>query len=572
MNKRIKAIHEAGTGAAQPAMRTVAEPHGWEVRTARLDPRAYGITLDDSELSLADMAWRRARATPDAVAFEFEDGSKATFGDLVEEAEALSCGLQELGLSTGDTISFQLPNWRESVVINIAAAALGLVINPITPIYRGAELRHILADSRARLIFIPETYRSFNYVNLLTALAAEARAPIRVVVVRGAGAGALSYAELVRLGRGRSLRLPLARPDAIKMLMYTSGTTGLAKGVLHTHRSAAYATWIRSRLGPSTGRDVMFMPSPVTHATGYLIGLELPFRTGFSVALMDQWKPQMALEMITRCQVTHAAGATIFLRELLDEAERTKNRMPTLRVFGCGGAAVPLELIQRTTTATEQCVAYRSYGSTETPAVAGYAEDADLKSRSETDGRISGYDVRVVDTAGEIVPAGDAGQEGELLIRGPAMFVGYTDPEASAAAFDTDGYFRTGDLGVVTPRREIIVTGRRKDLIIRGGENLSPLEIEEALHRHPAVQEAAVVSMPHVRLGESVCAFLLVRDDAVPPSLIEIVEFLDEIGLARQKFPERIEIVASFPRTSLGKVRKDKLREAVRARPVVMYD
>lgn len=518
-------------------------------------------------VTVAAHAWAKAKAQPDAIAFRFDDGSVLRYGEAAADALALAGAMQQLGLVAGDTISFQLPNWREAVIINLAAAALGIVVNPITPIYRGAELRHILGDAHARWIFIPDRYRSIDYAQMIKTLLPYLPDMTQTVLVRGSGGGALDYESLLEKGRRKPPVLPDVDPDTVKLLLYTSGTTGRAKGVLHTHRTmdvgnrTSIDAW---RIGSG---DVMLMPSPVTHITGYSFGLELPFLSEATVAFIDRWDAAQAVPYIDQVQATACVAATPFLKELIDEAERQSSRLPSMRIFACGGASVSAELILRASQATERMRAIRVYGATEVPLVTkGFLGANELGLAAETDGRVIGYEVKVVDAGNVEVPEG---RPGELLIRGPSMMVGYTDAEETEKAIDADGYFKTGDIGLLTADMAIVVTARLKDLIIRGGENLSPKEIEDALMRHPAIAESAVVAMPHPRLGEGVCAFISIRPGTEAPSLMDIADFLEREGLARQKFPERIEYIADFPRTPSGKIRKDVLRDALRQQLVV---
>jgi len=238
-------------------------------------------------------------------------------------------------------------------------------------------------------------------------------------------------------------------------------------------------------------------------------------------------------------------------------------RLPTLRQFACGGAEVPPQLIYRAHELLENCRCFRVFGSTEVPLVTqGFQAVEDARLAAETDGRIYNYDVRIVDAEGaDVAP----GEEGEILARGPSMFLGYTDWQQTQEAIDGEGYFRTGDLGRAGEKGSLKISGRKKDIIIRGGENLSAKEIEDVLHRHPAVQEAAVVSMPHPRLGEAVCAYVIPHDAwarSVVPG--EIQDFVRSSGLAPQKTPEHVEFVSELPRTASGKIRKDILRENIR--------
>jgi acyl-CoA synthetase (AMP-forming)/AMP-acid ligase II len=516
-----------------------------------------------SELLVHQAAWAKAQHKPDEIALYVEDAPPISFGALAREARALAAGMAQLGLRPGDTVSFLLPNWREAVPINIAASALGLAVNPIVPIYRGAECLHILKDAGARLVFIPQSWRGFAYADMIEGLRDRLPALEHVVVVRAAeGNTAGSYEELLRKGEGRNLDLPEVDPDSVKLVLYTSGTTGPAKAVLHTHRTLAASRGAGAAYWRVCADDVVFMPSPVTHITGYSLAVEWPFFAPLKAALMLRWEAGAAIDYIERVGATLTVGATPFLQELVAEARRRGTGVPSLRMFACGGAAVPPDLMRLANATFTNCRCHRMYGSTEAPAVTrGWMDAGEEELAATTDGRIIDWDLSVRDPSGAACPTG---VDGEILVRGPGLFIGYRDPEQTAASFSHDRYFMTGDIGHVTAQGAICITGRSKDIIIRGGENLSAKEIEDVLHRHPGIVEAAAVSMPHARLGECVCAYLVLADADTAPGFDELVRFVADAGLARQKIPERIEIVQSFPRTPSGKIRKDQLRAMIR--------
>jgi acyl-CoA synthetase (AMP-forming)/AMP-acid ligase II len=510
---------------------------------------------------LAVLARRHAESAPNAIAFLNRDQHPGTYASLLADAEALAGGLWDLGLRPGDVISFQLPNWMEAVLVDMAASLLGLVCNPIVPIYRGAEVGLILADSKSRLIFIPDRYRGFDYTAMLEGLRPSLPDLRHVVHVR-AGNRPLTLEGLMQAGRGRRIDWPNVPADALKLMMYTSGTTGRPKAVMHDHRSIARVSHIFMGYWGLEPGDLMLMPSPVTHITGYSNGIELPFTEGTRTLFMERWNADEAVELIDRHGVNVTIGATPFLQELLEAAERAGSRLPSLKIFACGGAAVPPDLIRRANALFERGRAFRVYGSTEAPLITQGCMGVDeLEMAATTDGKVIDYDIRIVDEAGQ--PLGQ-GQDGEILVRGPSLFMGYADAGQTREAMDGDGYFRTGDIGHLTPAGAIVITGRKKDLIIRGGENLSAKDIEDVLHQHPAVQEVAAVSMPHARLGETVCVYVVPQPGATP-DLDSITRHVAAAGLARQKFPERVELVGDLPRTASGKVRKDILRQRIAA-------
>jgi acyl-CoA synthetase (AMP-forming)/AMP-acid ligase II len=509
--------------------------------------------------TLGDCARERAEQEPDTVAF-LGDPAAPTYAGLLADGEALARALLDLGLRPGDIISFQTPNWIEAAVINLAASLGGFVINPIVHIYRDAEVQQMLGDCLARAFFVAETFRSIDYAAMIERIRPDLPGLEHVVFVRP-GDGAGGFAQLVEHGRKLTHALPKVDPDSVKLLLYTSGTTGRPKAVLHSHNTLARVANVTFDHARVTGQDITLMPSPVTHISGYSGGLEKPFQVGSRTVLMEYWDAAAAVELIDRYQVTSTVAATPFLMELCDAARLRGRTLPRLQRFACGGAAVPAELVRTANAALANPCAYRVYGSSEVPlATQGFLPDNLPALAADTDGYAVDYELRIVDEEDRDLPAG---QDGEVLARGPSMFMGYADPQQTAEAITADGYFRSGDIGHLTPQGALVITGRKKDLIIRGGENISAKEIEDVLHTHPGVREAGVVSMPHARLGEGVCAYIIASGDAEVDAQSLTSHVLGS-GIARQKCPERFEFVEDFPRTASGKVRKDQLREAIR--------
>tara|TARA_R110002167_G_scaffold362684_3_gene582161 strand:- start:127 stop:1776 length:1650 start_codon:yes stop_codon:yes gene_type:complete len=540
------------------------------VRKGVLDFSAWSDVVDKSVSeagaekygdTVFTLAKQKSELTPDGVALIGGDGKAVSYRQIFKDACRLRVALQEMGVCSGDVVSIQLPNWAEAAVINIAVSGLGGVINPIPAIYRSAEIRAILDDARSKVLFAPSSFRSTNYRNDISEIRESLTSLLDVVYVRCDDDSCTTYEKIMAESDGDNFKGPEVDPNSAKLLLYTSGTTGKPKGVLHSH--VAMREWPRflmSEWGLGEG-DVMFMPSPVTHVTGYSFGLELPFITPVKAVLMDQWEASAALALINNTGSSACVGATPFLKELIDQAENSGDRLETMKIFACGGASVPPDLIYRVKKVTERCQAFRVYGSTEVPMVTrGFPSPDDIYEAAETDGKVAGYEVKIVDiNTGEPISSSEQ-STGEIKVRGPAMMIGYTDRKENINALDCDKYFFTGDIGYLTEKSALIITGRKKDIIIRGGENLSPKEIEDALGRHPNIEEAAVVGMPHARLGEGVCAFVRVSEVGGSIDVAAVAEFLELQGLARQKFPERIECVEEFPRTPSGKIKKDILR------------
>lgn len=513
------------------------------------------------DTTLAREAFRLAREQPDRALFRDEQGGTRSFAELADEALRLVTALKTLGLVAGDVVSFQLPNWTEVAAIDIACSALGLVVNPIVPIYRDRELRFILHDAQTRLVFVPERFRSIDYAAMLLGLQTELPALRHIVTLRSPGVtGTLRYEDITAVPRADEQRLPVVDPDSVKCRIYTSGTTGFPKAVMHSHNTLRRVNDTTIAHGNITSGDLILMPSPLTHITGYSTGMNLAFAAGASTLLMERWDPDAAVDCIDRYGATLTVGATPFLQELLDAAERAGSTLPSLRLFYCGGASVPPALVRRAHRVLPGCVTARVYGSTEVPLVAyGWRDNRELA--ATTDGHPFNWDVRVLDEQGQDVAPG---QDGEIAARGPGMFLGYADAQQNAEAHTADGFFLTGDIGHITPDGAVCITDRKKDLIIRGGENLSAREIEDVLHTHPGVREAAVVSMPHARLGEGVCAVVVPVDNSQAPALAALAQHCERAGMARQKIPERLVLVEDFPRTPSGKIRKDVLRRQLR--------
>lgn len=501
---------------------------------------------------------------PDAIAIYLETGDHVTFRSIVDEGRRLAAALLALGVNRGDVVSFQLPNWREAAALDIAASLLNVVLNPVIPIYRDHELSFILDDAAPRVLFIPDQFRGWDYPAMVRRLRARLPHLKHVIIVRGSGTAEdmFDYARLVGDADPETVEPAMVDPDGLKLLMYTSGTTGRAKAVMHSHNTLTRALENGVEAWGLTAEDVMLMPSPVTHITGFANGIELPFFSDARSALMQQWDVDRAIELIERVGASVCISATPFLLELVERAGVQGFGLPSMRLFVCGGASVPPSLIREAHRTLSNCRACRVFGSTEAPLVTvGFRRPDDESLAAETDGRCFDWDVQVRDERDSQL---DVGQDGEIVVRGPALMLGYRDPDQTREAFTDDGYFRTGDIGHLTPEGALVITDRKKDLIIRGGENLSAREIEDVLYDHPDIQEVAVIAMPHRRLGEAVCAYLVLKPGREEITVEALRPLLTASRLAKQKWPERIELRAILPKTASGKIRKDLLRQEVR--------
>jgi acyl-CoA synthetase (AMP-forming)/AMP-acid ligase II len=458
----------------------------------------------------------------------------------------------------GSVVSFMLPNWHEAAVLYLAATLAGMVVNPILPSLRDRELAFILNDVQTRLIFVPSALRQQDYAAMLTRVVRQIGTPPEVIVLRGEARGHTSWDTLLEEARAPAA-LPAIDADAVRMVLYTSGTTGRPKGVLHSHNSIhALISQLREHWLIEPG-DKFLVPSPIAHIGGSIYAFESPLLLGTTAVLMDRWDADEAVRLMDAEKCTHMAGATPFLEQLLAAARRAATRLSSLKVFVCGGASVPPSLIRNATAYFERAVVTRVYGSTEVPVTTvGVTQAEDAAHAADTDGRPGLAEIKLIDH--NAAPAG----EGEILARAPQMLVGYLHPEDEAETFDSEGYFRTGDLAQWVDGSYLVVTGRAKDIIIRNGENISPKEVEDILIGHPDIAEIAIVGLPDARTGERACAVIVSRSPP-GPEVASLGAYLDAQGVARFKAPEQVVLWDALPKNDAGKVLKHQIRAALAA-------
>ncbi|MCY4425950.1 MAG: AMP-binding protein [Halieaceae bacterium] len=447
----------------------------------------------------------------------------------------------------GSVISFMLPNWHEAVIIYLAATLARMVAHPILPSLREHDLCYMLRDAGSRMIFIPEEFRNHSYSAMLGGVVRQLDHPPQVAVVRGEPGSHQAYSALFRDAPRQDL--PAPDPDAVRMIMYTSGTTGSPKGVMHSHNSIhALIRQLGEHWLVEPG-DSFLVASPISHIGGSIYAFECPLLLGACAVLMEQWRPEDAVQHLLKERCTHFAGATPFLLQLLEAARHASTRLPDLKVFICGGASVPPSLIREAADYFERALVTRVYGSTEVPVTTvGVFDSRDIDHAAETDGRPGIASVRLSE-----------GGSGEVLARGPQMLVGYVHPGDEETAFDAEGYYHTGDLGQWTGGDHLVITGRLRDLIIRNGENISPKEVEDLLVRHPDIEEIAIVGLPDPHTGERACAVIVPRTGA-QPAVVDLKDFLLEQGVAKFKIPEQVALWDSLPKNDAGKVLKHRIR------------
>ncbi len=506
-----------------------------------------GDLIDTRGKALWTLIDERAALTPDKRMALDERGRTMTFGEYRDRCLRAAAGLAALGVGAGTPVSWILPSRFEAVVLAGALARLGAVQNPILPVYRHREVGFIARQSGCRVLVVPGTFRGFDY----PPMAAEATAGLDVAVV-------VADPDLPDADPAGLPPFPAAGPAApVRWLFYTSGTTADPKGARHTDLSISAANdamqW-GMEVGPADKAAVVF---PLTHVGG-LVWLFNAMQTGVELLMVETFDAAATPRWLGENGCTCAGAGTAFWLAYLN-AQRAlpagERLLPDVRLFNGGGAPKPVTLHGEMMAAFGAPV-INGWGLTEAPInTIAHVADPDAK-KANTEGRpCPGVGVRVVLDGAILGPD----EEGELQVRGAQVCAGYVDPALDAEAFTADGWFRTGDLGVVDAEGYVSVTGRLKDVIIRKGENISAKEIEDVLHAHPKVAEVAVVGLPDDERGERACAVVVGRGDE-PLTLAELTDHLATSGLARHKFPEQLELVDSLPRNPTGKVLKRDLR------------
>ena len=468
-----------------------------------------------------------------------------TFADVEHSARRLAAGLRERGVGAGDVVALQLPNWMEAAVAFWASAFLGAVTVPIVHFYGRKELGHIIATAR------PKVFISTSQFGRM-AFQADLCAEVPIIGLVGAD-GELAFDRL--LADEPMTGTVEADPAAPALIAFTSGTTRDPKGVIHSHQTLNCETrQLLDNYPPNRGRQLT--ATPVGHFIGMIGAFLIPVLEGAPIDLCDVWDPGRVLELIESEGLSIGGGPPYFVTSLMDHPDFTDAHLSKFSTVGLGGSTVPSAVTRRL--ADLGLFVFRSYGSTEHPSITGSGAGAPEGKRLFTDGNARpGVEIRL-------------GPDGEIFSRGPDLCLGYTDEAMTAGSFDEDGWYRTGDIGVLDADGYLTITDRTADLIIRGGENISALEVEEVLLSMPAVLEAVVVAAPDARLGEHVAAVLRIRPGAVMPTQEQVRTHFEQAGMARQKWPEELLAVPEgqdFPRTASGKVQKFRVRQEVAAAP-----
>ncbi|MDQ0219441.1 cyclohexanecarboxylate-CoA ligase [Peribacillus cavernae] len=495
-----------------------------------------------------------------------DNKSRYTYRELGKLVDRVALGLLELGLKKGDVISFQLPNWNEFVILHFAVTRIGAISNPLIPIYRDREIGFMVRMAESKMIVVPDEFRGFNYPEMVNRLLPEWPSIEHVYVVgSNVPTGMKSFSSLLEVPweerRDPSILDRITHdPNELTEIIFTSGTTGEPKGVMHTHNTVTFSslTWVdHLKLTPS---DTIFMASTFAHQTGFLYGARLPAIYGGTGVYQDIWNPQEFIEWVEREKITLTAGATPFLQDTIQLEELEKFDLSSLCIFIAVGATIPRPLVKQAAQKLPSRI-LSGWGQTENGMVTFTQMDDTEEKLTNTDGKpFPGMELKVVDALGNTLPPHE---EGSLLCRGPALFVGYLKQmELTRSEFD-NGWFITGDRATMDEDGYIRITGRNKDIIIRGGENIPVAYVENVLYEHPDISTVQIIAMPDARLQEKACAFISMKPGKTPLTMQTMAELLSEKGMAKQYWPEHLEIIDDFPRTPSGKIKKFRLREII---------
>ncbi|HHH5819848.1 TPA: medium-chain fatty-acid--CoA ligase [Escherichia coli] len=516
------------------------------------------------DASLADYWQQTARAMPDKIAVVDNHGASYTYSALDHAASCLANWMLEKGIESGDRIAFQLPGWCEFTVIYLACLKIGAVSVPLLPSWREAELVWVLNKCQAKMFFAPTLFKQTRPVDLILPLQNQLPQLQQIVGVDklAPATSSLSLSQIIADNTPLTTAIT-THGDELAAVLFTSGTEGLPKGVMLTHNNILASERAYCARLNLTWQDVFMMPAPLGHATGFLHGVTAPFLIGARSVLLDIFTPDACLALLEQQRCTCMLGATPFVYDLLNVLEKQPADLSALRFFLCGGTTIPKKVARECQQLGIKLLSV--YGSTESSPHAVVNLDDPLSRFMHTDGyAAAGVEIKVVDDARKTLPPGC---EGEEASRGPNVFMGYFDePELTARALDEEGWYYSGDLCRMDEAGYIKITGRKKDIIVRGGENISSREVEDILLQHPKIHDACVVAMPDERLGERSCAYVVLKAPHHSLSLEEVVAFFSRKRVAKYKYPEHIVVIEKLPRTASGKIQKFLLRKDIMRR------
>jgi 2,3-dihydroxybenzoate-AMP ligase/mycobactin salicyl-AMP ligase len=543
-------------------MSSIAYPkHGEEDKEKYAHRRWWpGITLGDMLDKSADLYPRKEALVDDRV--------RLTYAGLQESVNRLAIGLIDLGLEKGDTVLLQLPNWAEFVLSYFALQKIGCVPVILVSGYRQLEVSHLGRLTEAKAWIVPDAYRKIDYLSFAGEVRKENPQLQYILSVRAHGEDSRFTTSLERLmKKGLSdidrHRLGARRPHPtdIAHILPSGGTTGLPKGIPRTHNEYICNAEYVARIGEMSSEDIWLVTVPVGHNLGLLIGVTGCIFMGAKLVLLDSTRPEDVCSTLQREKATFMPIVPTLLKRIVDLENLKDYDLGSLKKVSAGGEASSPELIRKTDEKIG-CIYINEFGMSE-GLLCRTRPDDDIETICSTVGKpCCPYDViKILDEEGREMPPN---RDGELATRGPAIFAGYLkNPDENRKSFTKDGFFRTGDQARIDESGYLKITGRIKDIIIRGGENISPAQVEGLLVSCPGIVDASVIGIPDKDLGEKVCAYVRVAS-GVKLTPEEIVAFMDAKGASKLLIPERFEFVDALPMTEAGKHDKKALRADVK--------
>jgi len=498
-----------------------------------------------------------------------------TWGQFWDVVLGVATALRQHGIKPGDVVAIQLPTWHEYIAAHLATYALGGITMPISPIFRGRDVARQLTLGKAKAFVVPTTYGNFDYLGMAQELRRDLPwLETLIVVGDSAPADTLRWADLVAAGNVPALADERARIaagtyvqplDSFTLFNFTSGTTGDPKGVMHSTASISASVAGAMTRMQLTGDDVLFVALTLGHAAGFLNGIYMPLLTGAKVVYMDLWDTDIALRVIESERVTYGPAMPTYLFDLANHPDFGKIDISSWRVSRVSGGAITRSLMADLQKRLPHLHLCPGWGMSEALYVTAASPDDTPEKRNLTEGKpLDGFAMRILDSTftREMPP----GERGEIVIKTPSLMLGYCQQEElTKAAFLPDGWMKTGDLGYFDADGYLVIAGRSKELIIRGGENVPIVDVQNLLGEHPNIETAVLVGVPDPRLGEKVCAVIERKDASQPFGLDDMRAFLDSKKLTRQFIPEYVVLADYLPRTAIGKVKMHEVRKLVQA-------